>query len=468
MASLPNTPKENPMTTGLQPYQLSAAKAAAAIRAGNLSPVTLVENLLKRIDELEPTLLAWVTVDREGALATAKASAIELERTGPRGPLHGVPVGLKDIFYTAGLKTTAGSPLYADFIPEYDATSVARFRQAGAIVLGKTVTTEFADGDPSPTFNAWNLEHTPGGSSSGSGVAIATGMCPIATGSQTVGSTLRPAAYNGIVGLKPTYGRISAYGLVPVSFSTDTVGILVRTVEDAALTLDVLAGYDPQDPNAANVPVGQYHAGVGRREKPPRIGLIKEFFYDRAEDEVRRHTDDVAQKLAATGAIVEEVTLPKQFAQSVDHIANVVWAETAAFHQENFANHREAYGPNISSRMDLALASSPIGYVQAQQARGQLQNAMTSLYNTYDVLLSPCTPGPAPKGRTTTGPTFFQAPWTWIGCPTVGIPSGLAANGLPLAIQLAAGPFDEERLLGVAAWCERVLDVHLTPMSPQG
>ena len=456
------------MTTGLKPHQLSAAQAAAAIRSGDLSPVTLVEELLLRIEELEPMLQAWVTVDSEGALIAARASKIELEQSGPRSPLHGVPVGLKDIFYTAGLKTTVGSPLYADFVPEYDATSVARFRQAGAIVLGKTVTTEFADGDPSPTFNPWNLEHTPGGSSSGSGAAIATGMCPIATGSQTVGSTLRPSAYNGIVGLKPTLGRISTYGIVPVSFSTDTVGIMVRTVEDAALTLDAIAGYDPKDPGSVNVPVGQYHAAVFRRQSPPRIGLLKDFFYEQAEDEVQRHTDDVVQKFAAAGAIVEEVTLPESFEKSVEDIGNVAWAETAAFHQEAYAHHREDYGPKIGSRIDHAMESSPIPYILAQQGRGVLQNAMAPLFAKYDVLLSPCTPGPAPKDRTTTGPTFFQAPWTWIACPTIGIPSGLAANGLPLAVQLAAGAFDEERLLGVAAWCERVLDVHLTPMNPQG
>ena len=454
------------MTTGSNPHRLSAAAAAVAIRNGSLSPTNLVEDLLRRIDELDPLLLAWVTIDKEGALAAAIDSAIELDKTGPRGPLHGVPVGLKDIFYTAGLKTTAGSPLYANFVPEHDSTAVARFRQAGAIVLGKTVTTEFADGDPSPTFNPWNLEHTPGGSSSGSGVAIATGMCPIATGSQTVGSTLRPAAYNGIVGLKPTLGRISTYGVVPVSFSTDTVGIMVRTVEDAALTLDALAGYDPKDPGAANVPVGQYHAAVHRRQTPPRVGLVKDFFYEQAEGEVRTHTDSVAQKLATAGAIVDEVTLPEHFANSVGEIASVVWAETAAFHKNSYANHREDYGPNISARMDRALESSPVPYIEAQQRRRLLQNSMQGLFTKYDVLLSPSTPDSAPKDRTTTGPTFFQAPWTWIGCPTIGIPSGLATNGMPLAVQLAAGAFEEERLLGVAAWCERVLDVHLTPMNP--
>ena len=252
------------MTTQPLPHELSAAQAAAAIREGRLSPIDLVEALLARIDALDPALRAWVTVDRDGARAGARASAIELERSGPRGPLHGVPIGLKDIFYTAGIPTKAGSPLMADFVPEYDAHCVALFRQAGAIILGKTVTTEFADGDPSITYNPWNREHTPGGSSSGSGAAVAAGMVAVATGSQTVGSTLRPSVYNGIVGLKPTLGRISAYGLVPVSASTDTVGIMVRTVEDAALVLDTIAGYDPKDPMGACQMVGAYHASATR------------------------------------------------------------------------------------------------------------------------------------------------------------------------------------------------------------
>jgi len=196
------------------------------------------------------------------------------------------------------------------------------------------------------------------------------------------------------------------------------------------------------------------------------LPLLKDFFYERAEEEVRSHTDSVAQKLAGAGAIVEEVTLPGYFAKSVEDIASVVWAETAAFHINSYAHHREDYGTNISARMDHALESSPIPYIQAQQGRGLLQNSMQGLFAKYDALLSPCTPGPAPKDRTTTGPTFFQAPWTWIACPTIGLPSGLAANGMPLAIQLATGAFKEERLLGVAAWCERVLDAQLTPMNP--
>ena len=218
-------------------FKLPVAEAADQIQSRQLSPVALARSLLDRIDALEATLQAWVTIDQEEVLTTARQRERELDKSGPRGPIHGVPVGIKDIFYTAGMKTTACSRIYADFIPTYDATAVSRIKEAGGIILGKAVTTEFATADPPPTRNPWDLAHTPGGSSSGSSVAVATGMCPAALGSQTGGSTCRPAAYNGIVGLKPTYGRISRYGMVPVSWSLDTVGILVRTVEDAAIML---------------------------------------------------------------------------------------------------------------------------------------------------------------------------------------------------------------------------------------
>ncbi len=226
----------------VEAYELSVSEVAQKIKDRQFSPTTLVRSLLSRIDSLDETLRAWVTIDREEVLTTAHQREQELEEGNSVGILHGVPVGLKDIFYTAGMKTTACSRIFADFVPEYDATSVTKLKEAGAIILGKAVTTEFATSDPSPTRNPWNLAHTPGGSSSGSSVAVAVGMVPAALGSQTGGSTCRPAAYNGIVGLKPTYGRISRYGVIPVSWSLDTVGILVRTVDDAAVMLQAMAG----------------------------------------------------------------------------------------------------------------------------------------------------------------------------------------------------------------------------------
>ena len=237
-------------------HTLGVADIVTRVRQRDVSPVEIVEACYKRVEALEPRLKAWVTLDRDGAMAVAQQHEQRLRRGEDIGALGGVPVGLKDIFYTAGMRTTAGSRVYADFIPDYDATSVVRLKEAGAVVLGKAVTTEFATSDPSPTRNPWDIAHTPGGSSSGSAVAVAARMIPAALGSQTGGSTLRPAAYNGIVGLKATYGRISRYGVIPVSWCLDHVGILVRRVEDAAIVLQAIAGYDPHDPGALAEPPG--------------------------------------------------------------------------------------------------------------------------------------------------------------------------------------------------------------------
>ena len=446
-----------------EPFQLTVAEAAKQIRQGDLSPVTLVQSLLERIDALEPSLKAWVTIDREEVLSAARQREKDLEQGRPKGPIHGVPVGLKDIYYTAGMKTTACSKIYADFVPGYDATTVARIKDAGGIILGKAVTTEFATGDPSPTINPWNPAHTPGGSSSGSSVAVASRMCAAALGSQTGGSTCRPAAYNGIVGLKPTYGRISRYGVVPVSWSLDTVGILVRSVEDAAIMLQVMAGHDPNDPGSSKEEVPDYLEQIRAENKPPRIGLIKEFFFDHATDEVRRHTDAMAQRLAQAGATVEEVPLPDSFstAHSCQRVVSNV--ECAAFHEENYRVRADEYGPKIRSGIEMGMLIPGIRYLQAQRLRRQLREDMCAMFRDVDVLMTPATLAPAPRDLSTTGDASFQVPWTSAGLPTIVVPSGLSEEGLPLAIQLAGLPLQEGKLLGAATWCESTLGVNLSP-----
>ena len=223
-------------------------------------------------------------------------------------------MGVKDIIFTAGMRTEAGSPTWAGFVPSYDATCVARLKASGAVILGKTQTTEFAFADPAPTRNPWNVEHTPGGSSSDSGAAVAAGMCLAALGTQTGGSTLRPAAYNGIVGLKPQHGRISAHGVVPVSWALDTVGILARSVEDAALVLRAVAGHDPQDPYSLTEPVPDYLAELNSQGSPPRLGLVRDYFFERAEEGMRRHTEEVVERMRLAGAVVVETSLPESFA----------------------------------------------------------------------------------------------------------------------------------------------------------
>ena len=441
-------------------YTLSVSDAAEQVRSGQLAPTDYANALLDRIDSHEPDLQAWVTIDREAVISDAR----KREQEPSQGLMAGVPVGLKDIFYTAGMKTTACSRIYADFVPEYDATCVARLKEAGAIILGKAVTTEFATSDPSPSRNPWNREHTPGGSSSGSSVAVASGMCPAALGSQTGGSTCRPAAYNGIVGLKPTYGRISRYGVVPVSWSLDTVGILVRTVTDAAILLQAMAGYDANDPGSAEEPVPNFLDEMGRHSGRPRLGLLKTgYFFDRSTPEVRQHTEAAAAQLAQAGAVVEELDLPDSFANAPDVQRIIMNVECAAFHEKFFRHRADEYGPRLRANIEMGLLIPSVTYLQAQRLRREFRRDLTALAEKVDALLMPATPAPAPKDLNTTGDAAFQAPWTSAGLPTVVIPSGLSESGLPLGIQFAASPFAEGRLLGAARWCEQALGLDMRP-----
>ena len=361
------------------------------------------------------------------------------------------------------MKTAAGSKVYADFVPEFDATCVVKIKEAGGIILGKAVTTEFATSDPSPTYNPWNFEHTPGGSSSGSSVAVATKTVGAALGSQTGGSTCRPAAYNGIVGLKATYGRISRYGVVPVSWSLDHVGILVRTVEDAALMLQVMSGEDARDPGSSSEPVPDYLIQMNEHNKPPRIGVVSDYYSDESTPETWAHTQKVVQKLKASGAEIVEIGLPHSFGSCHSAQRIVMNVECAAFHEQFHATQAEDYGPRVRSGMEMGMLGPATKYLQAMRLRRQFRNDMVQAVGQVDVVLTPATPAPAPKDRNTTGDASFQVPWTSSGLPTVTLPSGLSETGMPLAVQLGGLPFEEGKLLGASKWCENVLDIRLSP-----
>ena len=446
-----------------EPYELSVVEAAVQIREGNLSPVVLAESLLARIDALDGDLTAWVTIDREAVLATARQRETEAEQGGPLGPIHGVPVGLKDIFYTAGMLTACGSRVYADFVPDFDATSVAKIKAAGGIILGKAVTTEFATSDPSPTRNPWNLDHTPGGSSSGSSAAVASRMVPAALGSQTGGSTCRPAAYNGIVGLKPTYGRISRYGVVPVSWSLDHVGILTRTVADAALMLNVLSGEDDNDPGSLRHPVPDFAAQMNDADRPPRIGLVRQYYQDYSTPEIWAHTEAVANRLAEAGAEVEEIPLPDSFARVHSFQRIVMNVDCAGFHAANHRIRAADYGPRIRAGIEMGLIIPPATYLKAQRLRRQFRADMGEMAAKVDVVMTPATPAPAPRDLNTTGDAAFQVPWTAAGLPTVVVPTGLSELGMPMAVQFG-GPWAAEGIvLGAAQWCERVAGLNQGP-----
>jgi aspartyl-tRNA(Asn)/glutamyl-tRNA(Gln) amidotransferase subunit A len=422
-----------------------------------------MESLLKRIDLLEPSLQAWVTMDRDGLLKEARRCQEEITRGKMRGPLHGIPVGVKDIFFTRGMKTTAGSRIFADFIPAYDATAVERLKKAGAIILGKTATTEFASRYPASTRNPWNLDHTPGGSSSGSAAAVATGMCPAALGSQTGGSILRPAAYCGVVGLKPTYGRISRYGVFALAWTLDHVGVLTRSVEDAAVLLGVLAGPDPADPTTRPQPVPDDTRSLRSLRRPPRIGIVQEFFQEKSEASVWKHAEKIMSQLKRAGAKMRAVNMPASFGAVQDAHRIIMWVEAAAYHEKLFEKNREQYSPQMREMVEIGLMIPGGDYLRAQKIKRLFRREMEPILQDYDCLISPATSSAAPKDLSSTGDPWFQVPWSLAGLPAITIPSGLNEEKLPLGIQLAGAAFTEGKLLAVARWCEKVLNVHLSP-----
>ncbi|HIA42123.1 MAG TPA: amidase [Gammaproteobacteria bacterium] len=435
-------------------HKLGTVEILSGLRIRSFSVVELVQTLLERISALD-YLQAWVCVDPEGVVEQARQKQAELD-AGSSAPLIGVPTGVKDIFYTAGVPTTACSKVYADFVPKHDATTVARLQQAGGIMLGKTVTTEFAYRDPSPTRNPWNTDHTPGGSSSGSAAAVAAMMCPTAFGSQTRGSVLRPASYNGIVGLKPTFGRVSRFGVVPLSWSFDHVGWMARSVEDVALMLQVMAGPDKNDPTTVQGEVPDYCVGL-KNPDPPHVGVLEDYFLENADDDVRAHTQEVVERLARDGARIEHLALPESFERAMADQLTILTVEAANFHEPLLKEKADLYGPNIRELVETGLGIDAVTYSRALESRLQLIADAEALAKKAQVLLTPTTPTPAPGDLSVTGSAMFQGPWTSTGLPTVTVPSGLSQSGLPLGIQLITARLEEPRLLSAAKWCEQVL-----------
>ena len=446
-----------------RPCDLTVAEIAARFREGSLTPSALMESLLEQVRRLEPSVKAWATLDEERALDAARQAEGELSQAGARSPLHGVPVGVKDIFYTAGVRTSMGSPLYADFVPHYDATSVARLKRCGAIIMGKTVTTQFASLQPPETRNPWGLEHTPGGSSSGSAAAVAARMCPAALGTQTGGSVVRPAAFNGIVGLKPTHGLMSLFGVFPVSWSLDTVGVLTRCVKDAALLLQGLAGHDPYDPESADTPIPDYLEAAHGLPRAPRIGLLREFFLERASPEVAGKVEAVCGRLAGAGARVEEARLPRSFNEALEAQAVLQGVESALAHRESYAKHRESYGHKVREQIEGGLKAPATDYASAKLLQPRFAREVAASLASFDVLVAPAVGVTAPRDLGTTGDPLFQRAWTYAGVPVIALPAGLSRDGMPIGIQLVGRVLDEGRLLAVALWCEEALSLQLVP-----
>jgi aspartyl-tRNA(Asn)/glutamyl-tRNA(Gln) amidotransferase subunit A len=431
------------------------------IRTREVSPVELVDALLGRAAEVDPKLQAWTRLDTERARGAARTAERAVLEGSPLPPLHGVPFGVKDLYDTAGLVTAAGFRPYDNRVPTVDCEPVARLKRAGAILLGKMTTTQFAHADPSPTRNPWADDRTPGGSSSGSAAGVAARLVPIAFGSQTAGSILRPAAYNGVVGFKPTYGRVSKRGVLPLAWTLDHVGCLARSVTDCGVFLNTVAGHDPADPASADQPLPLLD--LGSEMAPPRLGLVREAL-QHAAPRLRQHLLDVAARFETAGARVEEVSLgePLDLVLAVHHV--IMQNETSAAHWQLLEQFPGSYHPRLRAYVEVGRLLPGVGYLHAQRLRRRIRAAMRRGLATVDAWLLPTATDVAP-GRDTTGDPSLQAPFSLVGCPSISLPSGLLEpERLPLAIQLVADFWQEARLLSTARWCEAHLPTLPAPI----
>ena len=432
------------------------SSAASALRRQELSPLALLDACLERIDRYEAGIQAWVFVDREYARSQAQTLAAELRQGRWRGPLHGIPVGIKDIFDVYDWPTAAGSKLWANSIARHDAPVVRRLRQAGAILLGKTVTTQYASFDPPPTHNPWNPTRTPGGSSSGSAAAVACGMCLGALASQTGGSITRPASYCGVAGCKPTFGRVCTVGVVPLASSMDHVGPIAGSVRDLAILLQTIAGPDPHDPECPERAVPDYLARGSQTSAAPRLGRLRGLFEDLAEPAMKQLLDHVATAFRSQGAAISDVALPAGFAEVLPSHRTAMAVEAAAYHDPRLRRHPDDYAPKIRSLLEEGLACPAPEYARCKELQRRLSREMLSCLEDVDALLAPATTGPAPDAATTGDPAF-NSPWSFTGLPVVSLPAGRDPEGMPLAIQLIGRPWAEAELLATAAWCEKVV-----------
>ena len=455
-------------------HDLSIAEAGRGLRSDRITSRQLTEACLARIDALDPAINAFVLITRERALRDAERADADFGRGIDAGPLQGIPYALKDIYDTAGIRTTCHSNVLRDHVPEADCAVQEKLLAGGAVLLGKVGTFEFAIGGPSfdlpfpPARNPWSLDHFTGGSSSGSAAAVAAGMLRMAMGSDTGGSIRGPAALCGTVGLKPTYGRVSRRGVFPLAYSLDHCGPLCRTVEDTALTLQVIAGHDPLDPASADMPVPDFSASLGRDLTGVRIGFTRQFYIDNPllTQETARALDAAAERMAALGAIVDEVDLPPF--DAFNACAQVImFAEGFAIHETDLKTRPSAYGRYGYQRLVSGAVLSAADLVQAQRLRRELTAAVNDgPLRTHDALLAPTALSTAAAfadfGRDAERwGGMLTNPFNVTGSPALAIPIGFGANGLPLGAQIVGRPFDESLVLRIGAAFEAAAGVVL-------
>ena len=458
------------MTTPLTLPTITAT--ARALRSGSTSSEAITTRCLAAIRDRDPAINAFITVTADQALSEARAAETEITRGRRRGPLHGIPIALKDLFDTAGVKTTAASAVFANRVPSQDAEVVRRLKQAGVVLLGKLNMHEFAYGDTSaqthfgPVRNPWDRQRISGGSSGGSGAAVAARLCYGALGSDTGGSIRQPSAYCGIVGLKPTYGRVSTTGVVPLSWSLDHIGPMCRTVADTAALLQPIAGYDPLDINSVDAAVPEYAKALGQKVSAFRIGLPRAVFYEALDPEIERAVSEALQTLGRLTASTKDVELPPY------STLPVVGAEAYAFHAPYFTKTPELYQSATRGRIEGGARVSTTAYIEGKRELDRLRRAVAAVFSNVDVLITPTTPilpqtvdeavntpsvpppgGVAPSLRNT-------QPFDIYGLPTISIPCGFSRTGLPIGLQISGPRLGESQVLALAYAFEQATDWH--------
>lgn len=450
---------------------LSLRDVAKKIASKEVTPVEVTQACLDRANATQDKLNAFTRIMAESALEEAKAAEAEIAAGNYRGELHGIPVGIKELYDVNGVPTTSSSKVRANWLAETDSASVEQLRAAGAVILGKTHTHEFAYGISTPTTrNPWNTDHIPGGSSGGSGASVAAGSTYMSMGSDTGGSIRIPAAVCGTVGLKPTFGRCSRAGVTSLSWSLDHVGPLTRTVADAAVCLNALAGYDPRDPGSVDVPAEDYTSALGKDVKGIRIGVPKNYYFDDCHPEIESAVRAAIDAMAAEGAVISEVEIPY-----ADVIMSVEFAfcmaEASEYHRLMLREKPDLYTDDVRTFLEAGELMPATRYVQAMRVRQLMQRAWAKMYDDIDVLVGPAVPSPATRvGQETVEwgngvaepvtPVFVRlsAPANVTGLPSIATPCGFTSDGLPVAFQAIARPFDEATAIRLCDAYQRMTD----------
>lgn len=465
------------MPSAFELCALTLTEAAALVADRSVSPVELTQACLQRIERIGPALNAFITVTRDTALEQARLAAREIASGRYRGPLHGIPVALKDLIDTAGARTTAASALFQERVPAEDAAVVRRLKVEGAVLLGKTNLHEFAYGGSGVVSyygaarNPWVREHITGGSSSGSAAAVAAGMCFAALGSDTAGSIRLPAACCGIVGMKPTYGLVSARGVVPLSWSYDHVGPMTRSVRDAALVLQAIAGYDAGDSTSRELPESDYGEALDQDTHSLRLGIVRQFFFDDLEPEVAAAINNALQVLETLTSVLSDASMP------IDTDRTVQAAEAYAYHSQFLPERAGLYQPETLRRIQRGESVTAREYILKRIELDHLRRAAADLFADYDLLVTPTSPVTAPAlAELQANPDDLRRrelvllrntrPFNVLGLPAVSVPCGFTRAGLPIGLQIAGAPGDDARVLQLAhayetatQWHKRICDL---------